>query len=319
MTPVFSIIVPVYNSSAYLERCLKSIINQKFKDWECILIDDGSTDNSGVICDRYSGIDNRLRVIHKSNGGVSSARNEGLRASKGDYIVFVDSDDYIGDEHLSSFSKHVAEAPDLIMGPENKMFPNHLQKTQAPSIEHYDLAVNIYIIWTSCYKTSIILNNNIWFDEKLSHGEDSLFFLRAFLNSKKIACTRHYYEYERGHEGGLNIRFHPYKEEEYSYDRIHDVTQELNTKYKANKMLYKWTEFFRIVRLLFDERTEMSFSDKVKELIRLSAKYKLRELDANGIPLGQKILYKLLYWRLFFTSSIYMRIKPLIANIRNKR
>ena len=95
MNPKISVIVPVYNVEKFIGRCLDSIINQTMEDLEIILVDDGSTDNSGIICDEYSEIDNRITVIHKENGGLSSARNIGLDIATGDWIAFVDSDDYI--------------------------------------------------------------------------------------------------------------------------------------------------------------------------------------------------------------------------------
>ena len=93
--PKISIIVPVYNVEKYLPRCLDSIIGQTFKDWECLVIDDGSTDTSGAICDEYARKDNRVKVFHKKNGGVSSARNIGLDNASGEWIMFVDSDDWL--------------------------------------------------------------------------------------------------------------------------------------------------------------------------------------------------------------------------------
>ena len=93
--PKISIIVPVYNVEKYLEKCIDSILNQSFRDFELILVDDGSTDNSGYVCDRYKDQDNRIIVIHKENGGVSSARNRGLDIARGDFIGFMDSDDFI--------------------------------------------------------------------------------------------------------------------------------------------------------------------------------------------------------------------------------
>ena len=90
-----SIIVPVYNVERYLGKCINSILNQTFADFELILVDDGSTDRSGYICDDYKKKDNRIKVIHKENGGLSSARNAGLDIAKEKYIGFVDSDDFI--------------------------------------------------------------------------------------------------------------------------------------------------------------------------------------------------------------------------------
>lgn len=99
--PQISIIVPVYNVERYLRRCIDSIISQSCIDWECILVDDGSKDSSGDICDDYSRKDNRFVVIHKENGGVSSARNAGLEIAKGAWIAFVDSDDWLENNYLN--------------------------------------------------------------------------------------------------------------------------------------------------------------------------------------------------------------------------
>lgn len=95
MKVIISIIVPIYNVEKYLPRCIGSILNQNFEEFELILVNDGSTDNSGKICDIYAKKDKRIKVIHKKNGGVSSARNSGIRAATGEYIGFVDPDDYI--------------------------------------------------------------------------------------------------------------------------------------------------------------------------------------------------------------------------------
>lgn len=93
--PKVSIIVPVYKAEKYLNRCIDSILAQTFTDWELLLIDDGSTDRSGDICDEYAKKDTRIRVFHKENGGVSSARNLGLDSAQGEWVTFIDADDYI--------------------------------------------------------------------------------------------------------------------------------------------------------------------------------------------------------------------------------
>ena len=95
MKDLISVIIPVYNVDKYLERCIDSVIVQTYSNLEIILVDDGSNDDSGIICDRYAKFDDRIKVIHKKNGGVSSARNEGIKYCNGKYIGFVDSDDYI--------------------------------------------------------------------------------------------------------------------------------------------------------------------------------------------------------------------------------
>ncbi|MGN1194229.1 MAG: glycosyltransferase family 2 protein, partial [Acutalibacteraceae bacterium] len=98
--PEISVIVPVYNAQMYLERCIKSILGQSFTDFELILVDDGSKDSSPLLCDEAAKKDSRVRVIHKKNGGVSSARNCAIDASKGKYLIFCDSDDYVEPDWL---------------------------------------------------------------------------------------------------------------------------------------------------------------------------------------------------------------------------
>ena len=99
-TPKISVIVPVYKVEQYLHRCIDSILSQSFTDFELLLIDDGSPDNCGKICDEYTQKDSRVRVFHKPNGGVSSARNLGLDNAKGKWIAFIDSDDFVEKEYL---------------------------------------------------------------------------------------------------------------------------------------------------------------------------------------------------------------------------
>jgi len=100
MDELVSVIIPVYNVEKYLDACVESVLRQTYKNLEIILVDDGSTDNSGKICDKYKLIDNRVKVIHKENGGLSSARNAGLDICKGEFISFIDSDDFVSDKFI---------------------------------------------------------------------------------------------------------------------------------------------------------------------------------------------------------------------------
>lgn len=104
-----SVIVPVYNVESYVAKCIESIVNQTFKDLDIILVDDGSTDSSGSICDRYAEKDKRIRVIHKENGGVSSARNAGLDIAVGDYYVFIDGDDYANSQLIETLRSVITD------------------------------------------------------------------------------------------------------------------------------------------------------------------------------------------------------------------
>ena len=113
MKILISVIVPVYNTAKYLETCIESILASTFTDFELILVDDGSKDGSGIICDKYSQKDGRIRVVHKNNGGVSSARNAGLEIARGKWITFIDSDDFIKPTFLDGLYKPIKTDPEI--------------------------------------------------------------------------------------------------------------------------------------------------------------------------------------------------------------
>lgn len=110
---MISVIIPIFKAEKFLHRCIDSILAQSYTGFELLLIDDGSPDNSGVICDEYAAKDSRVRVFHKENGGVSSARNLGLDNAVGDYIAFCDADDYVSEDWLKCFADAVIDSLDI--------------------------------------------------------------------------------------------------------------------------------------------------------------------------------------------------------------
>lgn len=114
-TPLISVIVPVYNVETYLPQCIESLLNQKYQNLELLLIDDGSSDGSGAICDRYERLDKRVKAFHKENGGVSSARNLGLDHACGEWIAYVDSDDYVSPDYLQDLYTALQPGTDLVI------------------------------------------------------------------------------------------------------------------------------------------------------------------------------------------------------------
>ncbi len=206
--PAISIIVPVYNVEQYLPRCLDSIIVQSFPDWECVLIDDGSKDDSGTICDEYAEKDKRFKVFHKENGGVSTARNVGIEKSKGEWITFVDADDYIGNNFLIEFVTSINDNPSLILltafytiqKGDTLLPPKRYSLPDKQSSKEYLECLlsrdRVRIeVWGKLFKRSSL--NSIRFSENLKIGED-WFFLISYAREnhgfiKNISFSSYYY------------------------------------------------------------------------------------------------------------------------------
>ena len=154
-----SIIVPVYNIENYIRVCVESILAQTYESFELILVDDGSKDNSGILCDEYAAIDSRVKVIHKENGGVSSARNTGLQQAKGKWIMYVDGDDWIEPDMIESLIETAkATEADLVFGDfikyganaGNKQLPSW-STDKKDSMSRY-IAYSMTTIWGSIAK-----------------------------------------------------------------------------------------------------------------------------------------------------------------------
>ncbi len=195
--PKVSVIVPVYNTEKYLRRCVDSILAQTFPDYELLLIDDGSKDTSGAICDEYAERDSRVRVFHKPNGGVSSARNIGLDNARGRYVTFVDSDDWVEREMLASMALCVAEGSgtvfcgtQILSGHKGVGFS--FKKDEAfPSIEEYlaryDIRRNP---WGILLERDLIERKHIRFNTELVAGEDTIFNMEYFAQCEgKVYCA----------------------------------------------------------------------------------------------------------------------------------
>jgi glycosyltransferase involved in cell wall biosynthesis len=193
--PLLSIIVPVYNAEKYLARCLDSILAQTFKDFECIIVDDGSVDQSPAICDEYAGRDGRIQVLHKKNEGVSAARNDGIQTAAAGYIAFVDSDDTIHPEmYERMYTAITAGQNDFVCcgyyhKEKNYSLPNnYFNGSQAEMVYTIKKAELFDYIWNKLYRAEIIRNNNIRFPQGYSFGEDFLFNLNYFLFVHSGCC-----------------------------------------------------------------------------------------------------------------------------------
>lgn len=201
MNNCISVIIPIYNVEKYLAKCIESVLGQTYKNLEIILIDDGSPDNCGKICDKYAYSDRRIRVIHKQNGGVSSARNAGLDIATGEWIYFLDPDDWIEIDTMEKVLKKATEtkADMCFFDYENAFEDNsvfvstlHSDKTLFTNMKDYG-ALCTYSqaasVWSYIVKAPLILDN-IRFDENLYRGEDVVFNFQLYGHIKSFSYLK---------------------------------------------------------------------------------------------------------------------------------
>ena len=214
-----SVIIPVYKVEPYLRQCLDSVVNQTYKNLEIILIDDGSPDNSGKICDEYAERDERIIVLHKENGGLSAARNDGIRLATGQWITFVDSDDWIDIEYYEEMSfflrdntvdivcsqGHIIEAFQnsvILYAFEDPFFWENgngkdilINKTLVPSVKD-GFAISLGTVWDKFFRSTFISQNNLLFDTSSKAWEDLWFSMRAFCKAQQVkGITKMGYHY----------------------------------------------------------------------------------------------------------------------------
>lgn len=238
---LISIIVPVYNVEKYLRKCLDSIIHQTYKELEIILIDDGSTDCSGAICDEYATKDNRIRVVHQINGGLSDARNTGLGICRGEYFGFVDSDDWIASdmyEVLANFAMN--EDLDVAMCGVTDIWPNHIDKTPtfSPVIltNIDDIISEIFVnqrggtgipVWNRIYRSCLF--KDIKF-EKGRYYEDGYYLLKWIERTHRfgrLSDCKYFYLHREGSITDISCHsrqiddFKKAYEDNFNYIKVH--------------------------------------------------------------------------------------------------
>ena len=222
----YSVIIPVYNVEKYINRCVKSILSQRYNDLEIILIDNGSTDRSGSICDIYANEYANISVYHIENHGVGSARNFGLSKARGEFIYFVDSDDYLVGNLFAEFEDKLVPDLDLLVFSYYNSFEQELTernrtKKCLPYSGLYDkndfikiftdlfLSDMLYTVWNKIYRREFLLENNLSF-EQYELGEDVLFNLNVYRNVNKVYLSQDsYYVYVIGRKGSAMSGYNP--------------------------------------------------------------------------------------------------------------
>lgn len=315
-----SIVLPVYNSEKTISKTLKSILNQDYNNFELLLINDGSEDNSGKICEEIALKDNRIQVFHQKNKGPGAARNKGIKEAKGKYLTFVDSDDIVNSSWLSSMiDEQIKDDVDLVITGYNRIIGNNekLQKCYeyVPERNMYnklELENNIEKLIDSrffnslcnkLYKYKIIRTNNIFINEEFDLSEDFLFNLSYIskCNSVSILDTAKYNIIVN--DKSLT---HTYRENKF------ELLDKVDNKYRLflneNDIDSQTADFNTIRRCyscfmdLFHEDNKMKFNEKIESIKKILNKKKVSEITSNYetddfkewvlvLPLRLKLIY----------------------------
>ena len=335
--PKISVIIPVFNSEKYLEKAIDSILVQQFKNFEIICVDDGSTDDSLKICCREAEKDKRIKVIYQANAGVSSARNKGIEAAKGDYIIFLDADDYYAEDALEIMYN------DVVKEKADAAFYNHFYDYDGKIINRIPrLKSGVYmfkdvsdyilddgtltgiLFGSACgviYKTEILKNKNIKFNEKLSFNEDGIFNVEFLSKTKNFIynAESNLYGY-RQHKSFKEIDLDKFlKRIKETDEYIENIVSLLNNQAVQLKRR-KLTIAFQLSLAMCQSMKYSLLKQYLKDLwIDFNLEYYKRYLDLSKINLYKKSLALLICTKqrvlfMYLIKDVYPVLKQVLKH-----
>lgn len=308
-----SVIVPVYNAEKYLKECVDSIVNQTYNNFEVILINDGSIDNSKNICEEYEKKYENIKVLNIENHGVSYSRNLGIEQSNGEYIIFIDSDDYIKENMIEELIKIQEEHEDEFLIYNYSKVYNEIEKNKCnvpdKSISKKELLDKFFVYynnliinppWNKMYKSKIIKDNNIRFNINFKIGEDLLFNLEYFKYCDKIKILDDSYYYYRINPSSVTNKYREnyYENQNYLLNKIRNLLEENQAFNEENQNAYrehKCNSIINSIQNLFIKSCPLSNSQKkeeIQKLVTLKEANYLKDMKYDLLQL--KILRKLI-------------------------
>ena len=335
MQTLISVIVPVYNVAPYLRQCVDSILSQSYTNLEVLLIDDGSTDESGAICDEYAQQDSRVKVIHKSNGGLSSARNVGLSLASGEWIGFVDSDDWLDTNIYQKCIDELERYPDLDL----VRFFFHCaylaEDSNSYTLEHWEEAQDslvidkstcfrypgrvLAVVWSSIYRASVLKSLGITFIEGLIH-EDEYFTAELYARAKSLKgryIPFYGYYYRKNREGAITHNDNSIKSFEHLSKGFISVLRRLQSV-DAEVVPLLNTHFLAVLEESLGWSSNSSASPEqmaqaMKPFLKESYKYKLA-----GACIEKRILLRLFRWNPIVASKVLRWYQPIARRLGSR-
>lgn len=328
MRPLLSIIIPIYNVEKYLERCLNSIATQTFKDFEVILVNDGSTDQSKFICEGFCEKDSRFKLINQINKGAGAARNNGIQNALGDYICFIDSDDWIEADYLEKiiysrenydiiFWGYTIDSPSQIEQHQlNELICNDRNKCYNAILDlkkHYEYGFTV----TCLLKTEIIKQYNILFPTNIQLHEDIVFINKycAYINSLRIIdlSSYHYMKYS---ETSLSRRYIPYDEAKNIAIEVFKSSKHWHNNYSLFNFELKgyinWL-VISVINIYNGNNKLLNYKERISHIKMVLSEISKYNFDISYFPIGRKLIFSLKNPYLMDLSySIIRRLRTLI-------
>lgn len=324
--PAISVIIPIYNAIKSLSICIESIISQTYTNYECILVDDGSNDGSGHVCDLIGSKNLRFQVYHKINGGVSSARNLGISVAKGEWLCFVDADDSLEPDYLTNLIAKANDA-DLVVGGyltnNTVSCPNDRYYYGNEIADYCNNVVNrLYgkVPWGKLYKRSIINENNLHFDDNIRLGEDLVFnltFLKSATSIRTINEAGYLYSTNSSNEVKYNLRLQEINYVNSCVTRLEHQLSDIfnngiNLSYSKSIILAVYP-YSQIISSLNDKDYFSSYQQIFPNSTR-------EQFIADNIcsPIIRGLLYMIYCYRMGEKADFYLSLNYLSQNYKNK-
>ncbi|AYO58568.1 hypothetical protein CO230_10855 [Chryseobacterium sp. 6424] len=327
LKPLITIIVPIYNTEQFLNHCIESIYLQTYKNWECLLIDDCSTDNSAKIAKEWCNTDARFKLLSTgTNSGVSRARNLAIRNANGDFVNFIDSDDWVGPTFLQDYLYHTPSKYKLVVQDLIKKFPNHIEeRTQGYRNETFNLPLELQKVITDYKKTQgyvsnklfnllLIREKKLYFTDGVTN-EDEIFFHNYLINVKEIVFLQTASYFYRQLPSSLSKR--PQSEQfiRYLYHKktFLDFIIKSDTVEKEYAIDYKNQKLSAILlhclQLLWQSDENLNTKRILRKIYIIMRQNKLLQISFPKASSKNKILLILLKFKIFKTASLFLTLK----------
>ena len=328
----YSVIIPVYNVEKYIHRCLKSILSQNYDDLEIIVVDNGSTDSSGSVCDTYANEYSNISVYHIENHGVGSARNFGLSKARGEFIYFVDSDDYLVGNLFADFADKLVLDLDLAVFSYYNSFEEDLTEKQRtekslPFKGNYEkdgfikifkelfLSDMLYTVWNKIYRREFLLENNLSF-EQYELGEDVRFNLDVYRNVNKIYLSQDsYYVYVIGRNGSAMSGYNP-KRLQYQLQELKLVDKLLEDWHLDNSNLDNNVKARILMSNIYNiTKQKLPVNKKVKLVKEICKKQDIADFIKNDSSVLNPLIKLLLKCRMYVVLIYLKKMQMVLQHL----